>query len=254
MSRWILLAAAGVLAAALPVRAAEGPLRIGTLEDPELAGPTNQLLREAYRRIGVAIEFQPLPLRRSALMLREGQLAGDFMRTQAFFDAHPEVHKVGVPLRHLAYWVWQRPPCARRVDFRALAPGPVAYQMGAMVIENQLPESARLPVAQTWDVLGLARQGRARYAVMPMTPGMLEAARNDFPDLCHVQLPLLSLDLFHALAPDQAALKPRLEQALLSMQRDGFTAGVWASAEPRLARWAADGRPKAGAAVSAAAK
>lgn len=253
MSRLILLAAAAVLAALLPVRAADAPLRIGTLEDAELAGPTNTVLREAYRRIGLAIEFQPLPLRRAALMLSEGQLAGDFMRTDAFFEANPELIKVAVPVRHLAYWVWQRPPCARRIDFRTLAQGPVAYQMGAVVIENQLPESARLPVAQTWDVLGLARQGRARYAVMPMTPGMLEAARSDFPDLCHVQHPLLSLDLFHALAPDQAALKPRLEQALLSMQRDGFTARVWASAEPRLARWAADGRPKTAATVSAAA-
>lgn len=225
-------------------QAAEPPLHIGTLEDAELAKPTNQVIREAYRRIGIEVEFQPLPLRRSALLLKEGKLAGDFIRTQPFFDANPEIIKVGVPLRHLDYWVWRRPPCERSVDFRTLAEGKVAYQMGAIVIESQLPEGARVPVAQTWDVLGLARQGRARYAVMPMTPGMLEAARADFPDLCHVQLPLLSLDMFHALAPHRAALKPRLEQALLSMQRDGTTAAIWAAAEPRLARWAADGRPK----------
>lgn len=244
-----------VLLLSASASAADAPLRIGTLEDVALATPTNQVIREAYRRIGIGIEveFQPLPLRRSALLLKEGKLAGDFIRTQPFFDANPEIIKVGVPLRHLAYWVWKRPPCERSIDFRTLAQGQVAYQLGAIVIESQLPAAARVPVAQTWDVLGMARQGRTTYAVMPMTPGMLEAARTDFPNLCHVHLPLLSLDMFHALAPDQAALRPKLEQALLSMQRDGFTAGVWAAAEPRLARWAADGRPKADAAESRAA-
>ena len=65
--------------------------------------------------------------------------------------------------------------------------------------------AARLPVAQSWDVLGLVREGRAQYSVMPMTPAMLEVATRDYPDLCHVGLPLLSIDLFHALTPRQAA-------------------------------------------------
>ncbi len=226
-------------------------LRVGTLEDAELAAPTNRVIREAYRRIGHEVEFMPLPLRRAALLLKEGRIAGDFIRTQAFFDANPELIKVGVPVRHLTFWVWRRPPCGRQVDFRRLAEGRVAYQMGAVVIESQLPANARLPVAQTWDVLGLARQGRAEHAVMPMTPGMLEAARTAFADLCHYQLPLLSLDLFHALTPGQAALRPRLEEALLGMHREGYTAAVWAAAEPRLKRWSADGRAKAATPLAA---
>lgn len=245
LPRRLLPALLALLVPLAGLRAAEPPpLRIGTLEDRALAASTEKALQEAYRRAGLRIEFQPLPLRRAALLLKEGQIDGDFIRSPAFFETYPELVKVGVPVRHLSYWVHRRPPCARSIDFAELGRSRVAYLMGAAVIESQLPEAARVPVAQTWDLLGLVREGRAQYSVMPMTPALLAVAGRDYPELCHIQLPLLSIDLFHALASRHAALRPRLEAALLSMQRDGTLERIWAAAEPRLRAWSASGPPR----------
>lgn len=44
---------------------AQAPLRVGTLEDPAIAEPINKVLREAYERAGLQVQFEPLPLRRA---------------------------------------------------------------------------------------------------------------------------------------------------------------------------------------------
>lgn len=210
------------------------PLRIGTLEDPMLAEVGNRLLREAYRRAGVEVVFVPLPLRRAPVMLRSGQLDGDFLRTPAFFDANPDLLRVEPALHQLAYWVHRRPPCGRQpqpADFSGLR---VAYLRGAVAVESQLQTAQLEAVSSPGDALLRLEQGRSEATVLAFTPAMLSAAQRAFPDLCHDRLPLLSLDFFHALAPQHAALRPRLSAAVRSMQQDGFSARTLAEGEQAL--------------------
>ncbi|MFN4115826.1 MAG: hypothetical protein ACK4F7_04905 [Inhella sp.] len=216
------------------------PLRIGVLEDRQLAEPTQQVLSEAYSRAGYRVQFLPLPLRRAAMMLKQGQLDGDFMRTQAFFDANPELLSVKVPMRNLTFWVHGKPPCARSTGVEELARSRVAYQTGVVAVEVLLPESARLAAATPSDLLQRVRMGDASYSVMAMTPGMVTAVERRYADLCRVRLPLFTVNLYHALAAHQAPLLPALEAAFGSMQRDGSLARIWADNEPRLEDWAAD--------------
>jgi hypothetical protein len=89
-------------------------------------------------------------------------------------------------------------------------------------------------------VLQRVRTGDAQYSLMAMTPGMVTAVERRFTDLCRIRLPLFTLELYHALAPQQAALLPSLEAAFASMQRDGSMARIWAQNEPRLEGWQAD--------------
>jgi len=239
LALWIALTAGGSPAAE--------PLRIGVIDDKVLADPTQQVLNEAYSRAGRSVEYLQLPLRRAALMLSQGQLDGDFMRTQAFFDAHPALLRVKVPMRSLTCWIHGRPPCARSMSVEELARHRVAHQAGVVAIETLLPEKSRLAAASQSDALQRVRNGDAEFSVMAMTPGMVTAVERRFADICRVRLPLFTIELYHALAPHQSALLPILEAAFASMQRDGSLARIWAQNEPRLEAWQADpvaDRPK----------
>lgn len=216
------------------------PLRIGVIEDRALADPTQQVLSEAYSRAGRDVQYLPLPLRRAALMLNQGQLDGDFMRTQAFFDANPALLRVRVPMRSLTFWIHGRPPCARSMTVEELARSRVAYQTGVVAVEALLPERSRLAAATPSDALQRLRSGDAQYSLMAMTPGMVTAVERRFKGICRVRLPLFTVELYHALAPHQAALLPSLEAAFASMQRDGSLARIWAQNEALLEAWQAD--------------
>jgi hypothetical protein len=109
-----------------------------------------------------------------------------------------------------------------------------------VAVEALLPERSRLAAATLSDALQRVRTGDAQFSLMIMTPGMVTAVERRFTDLCRVRLPLFTVDLYHALAPHQAALLPSLEAAFASMQRDGSLARIWAENEPRLEDWAAD--------------
>ncbi len=81
----------------------------------------------------------PLALRRTPLLLKQGELDGDFMRAQAYFDAHPELLRVKAPLRSMTYWLHAKPPCARTVSAEELARSRVSYQSGTALVEANLP-------------------------------------------------------------------------------------------------------------------
>lgn len=166
------------------------------------------------------------------------------MRTPAFFEANPELLRVEPALRQITFWVHRRPPCEAQPQVEPLRQGRIAYQRGTALVEAQFPEATREAAGTVGDALGRVLQGRASASVLALTPGMLAAVQRDFPQLCRDRLPLQSVELFHVLSPRHAELKPRLEAALRSMQRDGFTARTWADAEPKFEAWASEGRPR----------
>lgn len=216
---WLLLA--GGLQAAPETLPAPAVLRVGMPENLEFSAERNGLLRELYRRAGLNPEFVPLPLRRSTVMLRDGKLDAEYLRSQMYFDANADLLKVEPALARVSYWVHSRAPCGRPVDWAVLGKARVVYQIGTQSVERQLPERARVPVNLRGDALSALMEGRADYAVLPMTRGMLRSAAREFPSLCASKEPLFQSPLFHGLAPRHAGLLPRLAAAARSLQQDG---------------------------------
>jgi Bacterial extracellular solute-binding proteins, family 3 len=226
-----LLGLALLLCASSAVAQGPAPLRVGTLEDRAMAAPLEAVLTEGYRRAGLSLRFEPLPLRRAAQMLINGTLDADSLRTPPFFEAHPQVLRVDVPLRHLAYWAHTRPPCGRSIETAQLARQTVAYQRGALVVESWLPEAQRVPVETVSAALQAVLDGKAQASVMVMGPSLVAAAAREYPELCRVNLPVVSLEMFHALAPGREAERERLRVSFESMRRDGSLDRLWRAQE-----------------------
>ena len=134
----------------------KGPvLEIGVIEDAALAQPFETLLREAFSRAGLRVVFRPMPLRRSEQELLAGRLDGDSVRAVEFFEQHPQLLRVRVPVREMGYFAVFKPPCPVRIDWHALAARPLAYLRGTHTVEAICPSRSAVPppVSMSWGAI-----------------------------------------------------------------------------------------------------
>jgi len=209
--------------------------RVGSFEDSLLAAPFQQLLTEAYGRVGLQPRFEPLPLRRAEQMLLAGELDADLARAEAFTNRHPDLHRVAVPLREVEYVAFGRPPCAAR-----LVPGEptglrLALPRGTRVLEGLFPAAQLVQAADGREALRYAQRSMVDLAIVPVTPALRMAAQRE--GLCAVAEPVLVVRLFHVLHARHAEWAPRLQQALLELEREGRIEQVWRDAERDYLNW-----------------
>lgn len=209
--------------------------RVGSFEDPLVAGPFQQILGEAYGRLGVSLRFEPMPLRRSEQLLRAGELDADLARTEAFLAQVPQARRVGVLLRQVDYLGFRAPPCPQRLDREELARMRLTLPRGTLALEAALPPGPRVQAADAREALRYVQAGIAELAVVPVTPALREAAERS--GLCAVPEPLLVVKLFHVVQARHEDRVPQLEAALGELQRSGFIGRVWQQAERDYQSW-----------------
>lgn len=224
------IAAFVLLTVALPQASAQ-TLQIGVPENNALGLAAQEVMRQAYARLGITLEARPLPLRRALQMAESGDLDGDLMRSAAALEGATQLIRIEVPVGRVVASAYQRGDCPDSITVAELAKKKVAYFRGTRFVELLLPPQALMESRDNWDALRRLQRGLVDYALDVELVSDINLIRHGVTDICKIAEPILTVPLFHVLNRRHAALAPKLQQALQAMQDRGEIAAIWAAME-----------------------
>lgn len=186
---------------------------------------------EAFRRLGITLEVQIIPLQRLTEMLLRGDIDGDVGRLHAHGQTHPDLVRVEQSMYEIVFGLYAIDPAIdlKRIEDLAARPFRVAYVRGVAICERMLkphvaPEnfSGLVVDEQGMQMLALGRAdffctanhtmadlaSRERYRGLPPPRLLLPLADGTQP-------------LYAYLNRRHAALAPRLAGVLREMRSQG---------------------------------
>lgn len=203
------------------------------------------VLREAYRRIGYAAEFDDLPGRRALEWANSGLTDGDVARIEGTETKFPNLIRVKVPVIYfegVAFSKTVDKPIRRWEDLTGLRIGVVrGIRYSAIGVQGMGPFFAN-DMTHLFTILD---KGRIEVAVAVRVAGQIEIEKNFSNSGIHViGSPLYSAPLYHFVNRKNSRLVEPLEAVLSEMSASGEMSRIWNQTLERLLK---DGRhPKKG--------
>jgi polar amino acid transport system substrate-binding protein len=186
---------------------------------------------EAFKRLGVRLEFVVAPLKRIEMLLERGDIDGETIRGPVYGTLHPQLIAIDLPLIPVKYALYALKPVAGLNSLEDLRAGKFrgAYRRGVVFCENALTNA--LPANQL-DVVTTAKQGMDMLAIKhidffcDVNLGMLnyeyEAGQEN------IGKPIKLLDISKAVSnsaylhPRHIAFAPILSATLKQMEKEGL--------------------------------
>ncbi|MDM4768026.1 transporter substrate-binding domain-containing protein [Pelomonas sp. SE-A7] len=189
------------------------------------------VLKEAYRRLDLAIEFEPLPARRGLNTASTGQLDGDVCRGQGGFEDRPDLVKVPVPVNFAELRAVALPGHRLPTRLEDIGELRIAVQRGVGSVEALVSGYPRIETRDIEEALRLVRVGAADLALFLLpskaAPGLQALLRG----LEVSDKPLATLQVYHLLHKRHGELIPRLVPVLRAMEASGESQRLRAEAQ-----------------------
>lgn len=179
---------------------------------------SQELLSEAYRRLGVRVEFIEVPFGRSLVESNKGELAGELARVLRVTESYPALLPVPYVLFDTDVFLYvnqQRCAGCQLQQVQSLA-----YVRGAMVVEDIL---RTLPASRQVISTGSLEATKNLFLTGKVDSVVFAAYQLDastgFPI---AEQRLQSLPDYHLLHQSHQALIPELTAMLYQLEREGF--------------------------------
>ncbi len=104
-----------------------------------------RIYTEAFRRLGIPVEVQTIPLQRLTEMLDRGEIDGDVGRVHAHGVAHPEIVRVEESMYDVVLGLFTLDPAVEllRIEDLAAKPWSATYVRGVAICERLLKPQLR---------------------------------------------------------------------------------------------------------------
>ena len=208
-------------------------LTIGTTDSPPLSLPDqsgilDRMLKEAFSRIGVQVEFVTLPSERYLLEAEKGTIDGDNNRIAGLQSKYPKL--IQVPESSMIYEFAAfaaRPGVAIR-NWDDLATLDVAHIIGWKIFEDNVKGPRVTKVANSAQLFSLLKSGRTDVVLFDRFGGYHQIKELGISHGYVVEPPLAKREMFLYLNAKHADLVPALAKALRAMKADGSHAQYFA--------------------------
>lgn len=212
----------------LPVTAAASqPMVLATADTAPFSvddgsGLYDQVLHEAFRRLGIEIEIRHLPSERAIQDANAGRLDGEFGRIEAIGSLYPNLRMVSEPLVLWEFSAFVRAGDRTPADFSGLVDYHVGYIRGWKIYEENVTETRSLSIVSSEEQLfSMLQAGRIEVALYNSLRGLDWVARNPSSNIVLAPEPLSVRPMHLFLHYSHAELVPELESALRAMKTDG---------------------------------
>lgn len=189
-----------------------------------------RIYTEAFRRLGVPMEVQTIPLQRMTEMLDRGEIDGDVGRVHGHGLAHPELVRVEEPMYDIVFGLYtlDRAIELKRVEDLGDKPWTATYVRGVAICERLLKAHLQ---PENLSPIGADEQGLEMLAMKRVD--FYCAANHTFADVAsrqrHHKLPpprmalsMGTVQLYPYLHHRHAALALRLATVLSEMRAEGL--------------------------------
>lgn len=220
---------------------------ISTFENAEaLVNPMQQVISEAYQRLGIHISIHRMPLTRSLSEANSGRYDAELGRVLENEVQAPNLLRVPIAIgvtEYRAYMLrsFARPELASWEGLRASGLH-IGGRLGARVPEVQLGDALNVHSKSQQALMKMLADHRVDVVVgtLTTTRAILTEMQRQQPDLVaqivELEPALQKQPFYHFLHQRHAALLPRLSAELAAMEKDGSIARIWREAAEQDAR------------------
>lgn len=206
---------AWVAAQTLPV------MNVSTLvgDDPA-AVIAEQVLREAYRRLGRTLVVHQLPGERSLVYANEGQMDGELYRKLGLQRDYPNLVIVPVPLLTFELVIFTRGTSFVVSGWDSLRPYTLGFVRGNKIVQENTRGMKVEPVSTMHQAFEKLMMGRTDLVLGHRASGMAVVRSQKLEGITVLDPPLASFPVYHYLNRKHEALVPELTRVLKQMQAD----------------------------------
>lgn len=192
-------------------------------------GILEQILTEAFRRIGKDVEFRRLPAERALRDADQGVADGVVARVagvEGMYSNLVMVPSATIPRRDFVAFTLD--PEIEIGRWRDLAPYNVAYVRGWKIIEANVPGGTNvIRAASTELAFRLLQRKRTEVVINARLDGLVMASELGIEGILIEEPPLVSLSLYPYVHKKQEHLAERLAEALDEMKADGSFQAIY---------------------------
>lgn len=229
-------AATALLALLLPVWAGaafasesgpSGPLRFSRMADDTGTIRFFAIVEEAYRRLGIAVEAEPLPAERALRAADSGLTDGDTIRVEGIDALYPNLVRVPEPVSHVDVLAFTTGLSFDVQGWESLRPYTVCYIYGAKLHEQGTQDLRRMGADGQENAVLLLRNGQCEVAVLSANAWIMIDKVNAGP-MRELSPPIARHQLYHYVHRRHTALVPLLAEELRKMKREGVVDAILA--------------------------
>lgn len=204
------------------------PYLISQIEGDPLSGRAFEIVREAYRRIGLEAQVELLPNERGIVSADSGDTDGDTIRMAGVEGRYPNL--VRVPEAVLNYdTIAFTSGLKFKVDgWDSLRPYSLCVIRGMKLAEKGSEGMQRELVSSSESVMRMLKAGHCQVAILGEAI-WLEIDRLGTGPLRALEPPVETTPLYHYVHRRHAELVPRLAAALRQLRQDGTVAAILAA-------------------------
>ncbi|MBB4844181.1 polar amino acid transport system substrate-binding protein [Paucibacter oligotrophus] len=206
----------------LPQSARAQPLmRISTLLEGDPATLiAERVMREAYLRLGIALEVQAMPGERSLISANSGETDGELYRKMGIDKSYPQLIRVPVPLQTYEIVVFTKLEPFKVEGWESLRPYKIGFVKGIKIIEEKTLGMQAESVATMHQAFTKLDRGRSELVLANRVTGLASLRAHQFQGVKVLLPPLASFFVYHYLNKKHAALVPKLSEVLKHMEQE----------------------------------
>ena len=182
---------------------------------------SEQVLIEAYQRIGIDITTLTFPGERALAMSNRGDVDGEVNRIKGLEVKYPNLVMVPVVINWLDGVVVTKRKDLKINGWESLRPYRVGYRIGLKFVEYGTSGMKVTAVPSDKSLFKMLDYGRVDMVVSTRIDSRLMISEKQYSDMMVLEPPLVQLELFHYLHKKNKDLLLRITQALQDMTDEG---------------------------------
>ncbi len=206
----------------IPASIAAKPVVISVIANEQTHELAKPVVREAYRRIGYTVQFEPLPARRALEWANDGVTDGDLARIEGIQRKFPNLIRISIPVIHFSGVAFATDSFPAISEWKDLAGLSIGIVRGILYAEIGTEGMDPIPANDMTHLFKLLKLGRIDVAVAVLDAGRIEIHRN-YPDagIHPTGEPLHVAPLYHYIHVKNGHLLQKLEAVLREMEANG---------------------------------
>ena len=190
------------------------------LENDPATVISEQILRHAYRQLGISITVKKLPGERSLYSANNGETDGELYRKIGMERDYPNLHIVPIPLQIYEIVIFTMGAEFTVTSWESLRPFVVGYVKGIKIIEKNTVGMHVEQAATMRQAFLKMLLGRSDVVVANRSSGLAVLKELNIQDFKILKPALASFPVFHYLHKRHEALIPKLSPILRQMQNE----------------------------------
>jgi len=200
---------------------AQQVMRISTLLEQDPATMVaERVMREAYRRMGFALEVQAMPGERSLISANAGETDGELYRKAGIDKLFPNLVRVPTALLTYEIVVFTKTAAFEVKDWSSLRPYKIGFVKGIKIIEENTAGMQTEPVTTMHQAFTKLDLGRTDIVLANRLSGLMTVRAHQFPGVKLLLPPLASFPVFHYLNRHRKDQLAQLSLILKNMEQE----------------------------------